>query len=127
MSIMNECVRNVLPIAIIKLKKLLDGRTMIMDIKFTADYILEKEFKKSMKGYNVDEVDQFLDLIREDYDTFYAKIAALEEEIARLKQEASSSNRKVTPAQPVTNNTNFDILKRLSNLEKHVFGSKLYE
>ncbi|HBJ02604.1 MAG TPA: cell division regulator GpsB, partial [Lysinibacillus sp.] len=23
--------------------------------------------------------------------------------------------------------TNFDILKRLSNLEKHVFGSKLYE
>nr|5AN5_B Chain B, CELL CYCLE PROTEIN GPSB [Bacillus subtilis subsp. subtilis str. 168]5AN5_C Chain C, CELL CYCLE PROTEIN GPSB [Bacillus subtilis subsp. subtilis str. 168]5AN5_D Chain D, CELL CYCLE PROTEIN GPSB [Bacillus subtilis subsp. subtilis str. 168]5AN5_E Chain E, CELL CYCLE PROTEIN GPSB [Bacillus subtilis subsp. subtilis str. 168]5AN5_F Chain F, CELL CYCLE PROTEIN GPSB [Bacillus subtilis subsp. subtilis str. 168]5AN5_G Chain G, CELL CYCLE PROTEIN GPSB [Bacillus subtilis subsp. subtilis str. 16 len=23
--------------------------------------------------------------------------------------------------------TNFDILKRLSNLEKHVFGSKLYD
>ena len=41
-----------------------------MDIKLTADYILEKEFKKSMKGYNVDEVDQFLDIIREDYDAF---------------------------------------------------------
>ena len=35
---------------------------MNMDIKLTSDYILEKEFKKSMKGYNVDEVDQFLDL-----------------------------------------------------------------
>ena len=124
---MNECVRNVSPIAIMNCKKLLDGRTMIMDIKLTADYILEKEFKKSMKGYNIDEVDQFLDLIREDYDTFNAKIAALEEENARLKQEVSTSSRKVAPAQPAANNTNFDILKRLSNLEKHVFGSKLYE
>ena len=124
---MNECVRNIRPIAIIKIKKLLDGRTMIMDIKFTADDILEKEFKKSMKGYNVDEVDQFLDLIREDYDAFNAKIAALEEENARLKQEVSSTSRKAAPTQPAANNTNFDILKRLSNLEKHVFGSKLYE
>ena len=28
-------------------------------------------------------------------------------------------------AQPNTTVTNFDILKRLSNLERHVFGSKL--
>ena len=104
----------------------MEGRFM-MDIKFTADDILEKEFKKSMKGYNVDEVDQFLDLIREDYDSFTAKIAALEEENARLKQEVSSTSRKAAPTQPAANNTNFDILKRLSNLEKHVFGSKLYE
>ena len=100
-----------------------------MDIKLTADYILEKEFKKSMKGYNVDEVDQFLDIIREDYDAFATKIAALEEENARLKQEMSNTSRKspVTPPPTGTSNTNFDILKRLSNLEKHVFGSKLYE
>ena len=100
-----------------------------MDIKLTADYILEKEFKKSMKGYNVDEVDQFLDMIREDYDAFASKIAALEEENARLKQEMSNTSRKssVTPPPTGTSNTNFDILKRLSNLEKHVFGSKLYE
>ena len=99
-----------------------------MDIKLNADYILEKDFKKSMKGYNIDEVDQFLDLIREDYDTFTEKIAALEEENERLKQELSNSSRKAPVAQPqATNSTNFDILKRLSNLEKHVFGSKLYE
>lgn len=105
-----------------------EGRCM-MEIKLTADYILEKEFKKSMKGYNIDEVDQFLDIIREDYDAFTAKIAALTEENERLKQEMTSTSRKtVVPAQPAgANNTNFDILKRLSNLEKHVFGSKLYE
>ena len=100
-----------------------------MDIKLTADYILEKEFKKSMKGYNVDEVDQFLDIIREDYDAFTTKIAALEEENERLKQEMANTSRKSSTPPPPTgaNNTNFDILKRLSNLEKHVFGSKLYE
>ncbi|MER1956362.1 MAG: cell division regulator GpsB [Solibacillus sp.] len=100
-----------------------------MDIKLTADYILEKEFKKSMKGYNVDEVDQFLDIIREDYDAFATKLAALEEENARLKQEMTNTSRKSSTPPPPTgaNNTNFDILKRLSNLEKHVFGSKLYE
>ena len=100
-----------------------------MDIKLTPDYILEKEFKKSMKGYNVDEVDQFLDIIREDYDAFTTKIAALEEENERLKQEMSNTSRKSSTPPPPTgaSNTNFDILKRLSNLEKHVFGSKLYE
>ena len=100
-----------------------------MDIKLTADYILEKEFKKSMKGYNVDEVDQFLDIIREDYDAFTTKIAALEEENERLKQEMANTSRKSSTPPPPTgaSNTNFDILKRLSNLEKHVFGSKLYE
>lgn len=98
-----------------------------MDIKLTSEYILEKEFKKSMKGYNIDEVDQFLDLIREDYDSFTAKIAALEEENERLKQELNSVSRKPVPPVQSANSTNFDILKRLSNLEKHVFGSKLYE
>ncbi|MEG0472724.1 MAG: cell division regulator GpsB [Solibacillus sp.] len=97
-----------------------------MDIKFTSDYILEKEFKKSMKGYNVEEVDQFLDLIREDYDTFTKKVAELQEENERLQQELSSTSKRPTPS-PSANSTNFDILKRLSNLEKHVFGSKLYE
>ncbi|MEK4229065.1 cell division regulator GpsB [Solibacillus sp. FSL H8-0538] len=97
-----------------------------MNTKLTADYILEKEFKKSMKGYNVDEVDQFLDLIREDYDQFESKLAALQEENERLKAELGNSSRR-SSAPPVTNNTNFDILKRLSNLEKHVFGNKLYE
>jgi len=97
-----------------------------MDIKLTSDYILEKEFKKSMKGYNADEVDQFLDRIREDYDVFEAKLAALEEENARLKAELNTSSKRPSAA-PVANNTNFDILKRLSNLEKHVFGNKLDE
>lgn len=97
-----------------------------MEIKLNSKLILEKEFKKSVKGYNIEQVDDFLDTIMEDYDTFEKIIEELREENKQLKAQLESSSRK----QQVPNqmgNTNFDILKRLSNLEKHVFGSKLYE
>ncbi|KEZ50666.1 MULTISPECIES: cell division regulator GpsB [Metabacillus] len=96
-------------------------------IKLTAKEILEKEFKQGMRGYKQEDVDKFLDLIIKDYETFHQEIEELQQENLRLtKQLEDSFNRKqVQPVQ--TNTTNFDILKRLSNLEKHVFGSKLYD
>lgn len=88
--------------------------------------ILEKEFKKGMKGYNIDQVDRFLDQVMEDYDSFTKKIEQLQAENKKLKDRLEASSKK-QPVTQNTGNTNFDILKRLSNLEKHVFGSKLYE
>ncbi|MCP1144317.1 cell division regulator GpsB [Lysinibacillus endophyticus] len=99
-----------------------------MEIKLSSKIILEKEFKKSMKGYNVDQVDQFLDQIMEDYDAFEKVVEELRAENKRLKEELeNTASRRTQVQQPVTSNTNFDILKRLSNLEKEVFGSKLFE
>ena len=99
-----------------------------MRMKLTAQQIVEKDFKKSMKGYNVDEVDTFLNMIIEDYELFEQQLHAIREENERLKQELSDAqNRRPTTVQPITSNTNVDILRRLSNLEKHVFGSKLAE
>ena len=97
-----------------------------MDIKLTSKDILEKEFKKSVKGYNIDQVDQFLDRIMEDYDNFEQVLNELRAENERLKDELSGSSRKPAP-QPSTSNMNYDILKRLANLEKAVFGDKLRE
>ena len=97
-----------------------------MDIKLTSKDILEKEFKKSVKGYNIDQVDQFLDQIMEDYDNFEQVINELKAENERLKDELSGSTKKQTP-QPSASNMNYDILKRLANLEKAVFGDKLRE
>lgn len=101
-----------------------------MEIKLNSKIILEKEFKKSVKGYSIDQVDQFLDQIMEDYDVFEKVVEELEElraENRRLKEELENSASRRSQVQPPAGNTNFDILKRLSNLEKHVFGSKLYE
>ncbi|WP_020059557.1 cell division regulator GpsB [Bacillus sp. 123MFChir2] len=113
---------------------------MISDkIKLTAKDILEKEFKMGMRGYQQEEVDKFLDLIIKDYEAFHKEVEQLKQQNARLKQELEEQKQKAlsvqvqpTPSpistpQPVYNNTNTDILKRLSNLEKAVFGSKLYE
>lgn len=96
-------------------------------IKLTAKDILEKEFKTAMRGYKQEDVDKFLDLIIKDYETFYQTVDELVQENIRLKKQVEEGSRRPTTQQPIGGTTNFDILKRLSNLEKHVFGSKLYE
>lgn len=95
-------------------------------IKLTAKDILEKEFKTAMRGYKPEEVDKFLDLIIKDYETLHQEIEDLQQENMRLKKQVDDASKRPTTTQSA-GTTNFDILKRLSNLEKHVFGSKLYE
>ncbi|MGG3890130.1 cell division regulator GpsB [Metabacillus fastidiosus] len=95
-------------------------------LKLTAKEILEKEFKQAMRGYKQEDVDKFLDLVIKDYEILHQEIEDLQQENLRLRKQVDDSYKK--QQQPVqTNTTNFDILKRLSNLEKHVFGSKLYD
>lgn len=95
-------------------------------IKLTAKDILEKEFKSGMRGYKPEDVDKFLDLVIKDYEAFYQEIEDLQQENMRLKKQLEDASRRPTTSQ-TAGTTNFDILKRLSNLEKHVFGSKLYD
>lgn len=92
-------------------------------VKLTTKEILEKEFKICFRGYKQEEVDKFLDLIIKDYEVMYQLIEEVQQENARLKKQVEENSRR-QHAQPA-GTTNFDILKRLSNLEKHVFGSKL--
>ncbi|MBM7094366.1 MULTISPECIES: cell division regulator GpsB [Alteribacter] len=107
--------------------------------RLTPKEILEKDFKTSIRGYSQDEVDQFLDQIIKDYDAFEKRIQVLEKEAEKMQKEASSVSEQTKRHKPLTapqpqpqqhtngGNTNYDILRRLSNLEKHVFGSKLNE
>jgi DivIVA domain-containing protein len=96
-------------------------------VKLTAKDILEKEFKTGMRGYKPEDVDKFLDLVIKDYEIFHQEIEELQKENMRLKKQVEDASRRPTPTVQSAGTTNFDILKRLSNLEKHVFGSKLYE
>ncbi len=95
--------------------------------QLSSKQILEKEFKSSFKGYNPDEVDKFLDVIIKDYDQFQQRIQELEQENERLKKDVEKNSEKHTRQVQNPGNTNYDILKRLSNLEKHVFGNKLFD
>ncbi len=96
-----------------------------MEIKLDSKKILEKEFKTGLRGYNQEEVDLFLDDVIQDYETYKKTIAELRNENAKLQEELTAAQRR--PAAGSAGTTNFDILKRISNLEKHVFGSKLFD
>ena len=98
---------------------------MSIELNLTAKNIYEKEFKKSrVKGYSEDDVNDYLDLIIEDYmklDKLLTKLKELEIENQNLKikvEALKNSSREDKPVQV----TNVDILKRLSKLEIAVFG-----
>ncbi len=96
--------------------------------------ILEKEFKIDTRGYRLKEVDQFLDIIIGDYEQFLNIINNLEKEkadllgeIMALKQELRNFKLSMDVARSSVDNsevTNVDIMRRLSQLEKMVYGLK---
>lgn len=50
-------------------------------MKITSMDIMNKEFKKGMRGYNIDEVDEFLEKVAEDYEKVYKDNAILKEKL----------------------------------------------
>lgn len=108
----------------------------LSEIKFTTQDLLHKQFKEKLKGYDQSEVDHYLDDIIKDYDTFHDELTQLKDENERLRAKVDELNRQVEVgsnmnqsadegAQPISSATNMDILKRLSNLERRVFGSQM--
>jgi len=51
-------------------------------VRLTSIDINNKEFKRSMRGYNLDEVDEFLEKVSEDYESIYKENATLKERIS---------------------------------------------
>lgn len=113
-------------------------------IIFTAKDIFDQDFKREVRGYNKDEVNEFLDDVIKDYETYAALVKELREENARLREELAQKAQETpqTPQTPqtspiastatqefpqVTTATNFDILKRLNRLEKEVFGKQIVD
>lgn len=92
-------------------------------IQLTGKEILEKDFKTAMRGYNQEEVDMFLDKIIQDYNAFQKQIDMIQKENEQLKKEMNELRMK-TPKTQGNHQVNYDVLKRLSNLEKEVFGRK---
>jgi DivIVA domain-containing protein len=102
------------------------------NLLYSPKDILQQEFKTKMRGYDPVEVDEFLDGIIKDYEAYNKEILMLQEEndrlnakIAQLSKSQAISSRIQSEAPKSQAVTNFDILKRLSNLEKEVFGKKL--
>lgn len=106
-------------------------------VTLTSRDVLEKDFKIDTRGYRPQEVDRFLDIIIKDYDEMNTIIRELEmdkkqllEDNIHLKQEVRNLRSKL---ELVTENAtselgatgvNADLLRRLSNLEKIIYGKE---
>ncbi|MGT2743617.1 cell division regulator GpsB [Streptococcus plurextorum] len=113
--------------------------------------ICEREFKQVLRGYDKDEVDEFLDEVIKDYETFAAQVQALRKENEELREKLAAqppkptgqtlpNQERIVPSQTLTEFSNpndltrlsttvsnFDILKRISRLEREVFGKQISE
>jgi len=101
-------------------------------IMLTVKDIFEKEFKIDTRGYRPQEVDKFLDLVMRDYEEFTAinkdltqEIKLLTEDNLKLKQEIRNLKMKLDAIKEDSDSetsNSVDVLKRLSNLEKIIYG-----
>ncbi len=105
-----------------------------VEINLSPKDILNKEFKFDAKGYRPKEVDEYLDTIIEDYNEFIRLVKRLEKDARELREEngrLEAENRKLkmeleaqeeSSSNGKFSSNNVDLLRRLSNLEKIVYG-----
>ena len=99
-------------------------------VTLTMQNILEKEFKVDARGYRMQEVDQFLDIIIRDYNEYNNIIKelinekkSLEDDNANLKQEVRDLKSTIDTLKSGEKEiTNVDLLRRISQLEKIILG-----
>ena len=101
-------------------------------IMLTVNDIYNKEFKLDTRGYRPQEVDKYLDVIMRDYEEFISIIKSQNHEIKQLtddnlqlKQEIRILRTKLEAlkdSDSEVGSSNVDVLKRLSNLEKIIYG-----
>lgn len=112
---------------------------VIMKTNLSKDDILNKKFKVSHKGYDMKEVDSYLDLIISDYDSidsineeYDKKIKELENRIIELNNEIKllKEENELKSLSFVKDNENIDVskidnlylLKRCSKYEKKLYS-----
>ena len=66
-------------------------KMLLLDI----DAILNKQFNIDFKGYSPVEVDQFLDSVVRDYDSYEKMLSEVSDEAEHLKNENSALKSKV--------------------------------
>ena len=101
-------------------------------IALTMQDILEKEFKVDTRGYRMQEVDQFLDIIIRDYNEYNNIIKGLISDKESLTSENADLKLEIRNLKSTIDTlksgekeiTNVDLLRRISQLEKIILGKE---
>ncbi|AKN33994.1 cell division protein DivIVA [Clostridium carboxidivorans P7] len=62
-------------------------------MKITSMDITEKEFRKVLRGYSVEEVDEFLDKIAEEYEVLYKENSNYKEKLSGIQEKIEHYNK----------------------------------
>ncbi|WPC40959.1 DivIVA domain-containing protein [Clostridium sp. JS66] len=62
-------------------------------MKITSMDITEKEFRKVLRGYSVEEVDDFLDKIAEEYEVLYKENSNYKEKLSGIQEKIEHYNK----------------------------------
>ena len=101
-------------------------------ITLSSAEIFEKEFKIDARGYRLQEVDKFLDIVIHDYNEYNSIIKELViknneliEENEELKNEVRMLKSNLEALKYTEKEvTNVDLIRRISRLEKIVLGKE---
>ena len=116
-------------------EKLCQWKVKFMEKRFKlkVEDVLNKQFNIDFKGYSSVEVDEFLDLVINDYQEYDAMIENLGERLQEYEKQIAAMKAKIielegkqgaVQEESAAANGNVDILKRLTRLENAVFASK---
>ena len=100
-------------------------------ITLSSREILEKEFKIDARGYRLQEVDKFLDIVIHDYNEYNSiikelaiKNRELHDENENLKSEVRNLKSDLEALKYTEKEvTNVDLIRRVSQLEKIILGN----
>ena len=100
-------------------------------ITLSSREILEKEFKIDARGYRLQEVDKFLDIVIHDYNEYNSiinelaiKNRELHDENENLKNEVRNLKSDLEALKYTEKEvTNVDLIRRVSQLEKIILGN----
>ncbi|MCS1350514.1 DivIVA domain-containing protein [Mechercharimyces sp. CAU 1602] len=84
--------------------------------KLTPMDIFQKDFKTALRGYDVDEVNEFLDLVIKNYEDVTEENKQLKEELRLQKQKPHSSSSDSHVEEALR-----DVMNRIAQLEQYVY------
>ena len=105
---------------------------MNKEILLNPEMIYNWDFKVDARGYRPQEVDKLLDMCSSDYRTYEAivrqqkaQIDSLNNEVLELKQKLRNARANMEIVKNSSREvTNVDLLRRISELEKIVYGNR---
>ena len=95
---------------------------MAKDMNLTAQEIYEKEFHVDLKGYAPAEVDEFLDMVIEDYQKYDEKVEELGAAVTRYEEKIKELQQQLFALQSENENGSLTLAHSRNSQMSFMYG-----